>query len=153
MSFDVFICSSDVERDIRLRGDLGTHLGTLRNRGMINDRFVDATIAGNPENTTIFQDLDKADIIMLLITPDFTSSPFCQQITQQAMEKHKQKGTSVLPILLRPTDYEEAEFAKLEILPPEAKPVTEWQDQDTAFFNVIEGIKRIRSTFHPDIHT
>src|SRR6266700_5476865 len=132
VSFDLFICSSETEKDKRLRGDFGTHLSTLRNRGMINDRFVDATVAKRPENATIFQDLDNADVIILLITPDFTNSPFCEQLTQRALGRWR-RGTPVIPILLRPTDYEEAEFARLEMLPQDAKPVTEWQDQDTAF--------------------
>ncbi len=47
----------------------------------------------------------------------------------------------MIPILLRPTDWSETPFKKLQVLPTNAKPITKWQNRDDAFLNVAMGIR------------
>jgi hypothetical protein len=49
---------------------------------------------------------------------------------------------SVNPIILRPVDWKDTPFSKLQVLPKDAKPVTKWSDRDTAFVDVVQGIRR-----------
>ena len=49
---------------------------------------------------------------------DFMASRFCYSIElHQAITRHDQHQARVLPILLRPTDWEGSPFAKLQLLP------------------------------------
>lgn len=48
----------------------------------------------------------------------------------------------VIPIILRPVDWNGAPFAKVQCLPTDGRPVTSWPNRDEAFRNVAEGIRR-----------
>ena len=64
------------------------------------------------------------------------------------MERHGKRLSRVVPILLRPTDWETSDIAKLNFLPTDAKPITTWKNQDEAFVNVAQGIRKIVEDFH-----
>jgi len=49
---------------------------------------------------------------------------------------HEKGEACVLPILLRPVDWRDAPFAKLQILPTGAKPITRWLDPEEALEDV-----------------
>ena len=84
-----------------------------------------------------------ARIILLLISAHFMASPFCRDIEmQEAIARHQARQARVIPILLRPTDWQDAPFAKLQVLPSHAKPVSRWPTHDDAFADVIKGIRR-----------
>ncbi|MFL5587150.1 MAG: tetratricopeptide repeat protein, partial [Ktedonobacteraceae bacterium] len=44
--------------------------------------------------------------------------------------------------ILRPCDWKDALFSKLQVIPTDAKPITKWQNQDDAFLDVAEGIRK-----------
>jgi hypothetical protein len=46
------------------------------------------------------------------------------------------------PIILRPVDWQDAPFSKLQALPPSALPVTMWRNRDKAFFDIVQGIRK-----------
>jgi len=62
---------------------------------------------------------------------------------QRAMERHEAKEARVIPIILKPSDWSDGPFGKLQGLPKDVKPITTWQDQDEAFLNVAQGIRRV----------
>jgi hypothetical protein len=47
----------------------------------------------------------------------------------------------VIPIILRACDWQDAPFGKLQALPKDAKPVTNWSNRDEAFLCVEQGIR------------
>ena len=51
----------------------------------------------------------------------------------------------MVPILLRPVYWKGAPFAKLQALPPDGKPVTEWEPRDRGWATVAEGIDDLAS--------
>src|SRR5207245_1863044 len=87
--------------------------------------------------------LDAADIILLLISPDSVSDHFFHTELERAMLKHEQRAARVVPILLRPLDWEGAPFAKLSFLPTNTKPVVKWRVRDEAFVDIARGIRAI----------
>jgi hypothetical protein len=71
------------------------------------------------------------------------ASDFCYSIEmKRALERHRANEARVLPIILRPTDWKDAPFAVLEVLPADGKAVTRWPTRDDAFENVVGGIRR-----------
>ena len=60
----------------------------------------------------------------------------------RTIARHDAHEAHVIPILLRPTYWDGAPFAKLEMLPTGAKAVIEWSSHDKAFDDVVRGIKR-----------
>jgi len=70
------------------------------------------------------------------------ASEFCYSIEmQQAIARHQANQARVIPIILRPTDWEGAPFADLKALPTDGKPVTEWSSHDAAFKDVVKGLR------------
>ncbi|MEM7794112.1 MAG: TIR domain-containing protein [Cyanobacteria bacterium P01_C01_bin.118] len=81
--------------------------------------------------------LKRADIILLLISADFIASDYCYEIElQQAMERHQAGEARVIPIILRPADWQNTPFSELQAFPTNAKPITSWSDRDEAWLNV-----------------
>jgi hypothetical protein len=88
--------------------------------------------------------LNTATLIFLLISSDFLASDYCYGIEmRRALQLHEAKEAHVLPILLRPCDWQSAPFASLAILPAGQKPITTWSDQDAAWTDVVTSIRQV----------
>ena len=144
MSNAVKVFFSYSHKDEALRDELATHLSLMKRKGVI-EAWHDREITAGAESANAIDDnLNAADIILLLVSANFLASDYCYDIEmQRAMERHEAKEARVIPIILKPTDWSDAPFAKLQALPKNAKPITTWQDQDEAFLNVVQGIRRV----------
>src|SRR5947207_2207060 len=60
----------------------------------------------------------------------------------QALERHKRGEARVIPIILRHV-YWQGVLGNIQALPRNARPVKSWPDQDEAFLNVAEGIRKV----------
>lgn len=131
-------------QDERLRNELETHLKLLQRQGLIeswHDRKIEA---GDEWKRKIDANLDRADIIMLLISADFIASDYCYEIEmKRALERHEKGEARVIPVIVRDCNWRIAPFAKLQALPKAGKAVKKWPDKDSAWRNVAEGIERI----------
>lgn len=136
----VFISYS--HKDEELRDKLDAHLSNLHWDGVISSWYDRQLTAGVEWNDTIKTELESADIILLLISPDFIASRYCREVEiPMALQRHDAKQASVVPIILRPFDWTSAPFAKLQAFPKDAKPVTTWANQDEAFVSIAQGIR------------
>jgi hypothetical protein len=132
-------------KDEELRDELAKQLVLLKRQGFIED-WHDRTIdPGDDWRQAIERELNRADIILLLVSPDFLASNFCYDREMlRAVERHEAGDAAVIPIILRPSDnWEAAPFGKLQALPVNRVPITRWTDQDEAFANVAAGIRRV----------
>jgi tetratricopeptide (TPR) repeat protein len=101
-------------------------------------------IAGQEWDGQIDKHLESADVILLLVSPDFLASDYCYDMeVKRAMERHDTGEARVIPIILRYCDgWQSAPFGKLQALPKNARPVKDWPDRDKAFADVAAGIRR-----------
>ena len=129
--------------DEELRDQLAKHLGVLKN-GQITD-WCDLNIsAGKDREIEINTHLNTAHIILILISPDFISSEFYNTHgMERALERHKAGEARVIPVILRPVDWERSPFGRLQVLPQNGKPVTSWQNRDEAFLDIEKGIREV----------
>ncbi|ABW33414.1 TIR domain-containing protein [Acaryochloris marina] len=141
----VFISYSHKDDD--LREELVTHLANLKRQGKIaawHDRAIEA---GEEWKSQIDSKLESAQMILLLVSPDFIASDYCYDIEmQRAIARHDEGTAQVIPIILRPCDWLGSPFSKLQGLPKNAKPVTQWTNRDEAFLDVVNGIRRAVET-------
>ena len=87
--------------------------------------------------------LNSAAIILLLISADFLASDYCNDLEmRRALERHNAREARVIPVILRPVDWHAAPFGKLQALPKDGKPITEWKPRDKAFQDVAQGIRK-----------
>jgi tetratricopeptide (TPR) repeat protein len=143
-----FVFFSYAHQDKRFRDKLEAHLSNLKYRGLISTWHDREIRAGEEWAQQIDIYLNKAHIILLLISSDFMASEYCYSIEmKRALERHEQGEADVVPILLRPVLYTDAPFAKLEMLPTNGKPVIRWRDRDSAFFDIACGIERVAQKY------
>jgi tetratricopeptide (TPR) repeat protein len=140
----VEIFCSYAHKDESLREQMEAHLSSLRREGKIkhwHDRLIKP---GENWKGKIDAHLERAHIILLLISADFIKSDYCHEIEmQRAMQRYRADEARVIPIILRPCDWETSPFGELQALPKEAVPVTEWPSSDAAFTNVAKSIRLV----------
>jgi TIR domain len=139
---EVFCCYAREDQEMLVQ--LKKHLMPLQRQGQItiwSDTNLDAGVEWEKE---LHQHLESANIILLLISPDFMASDYCYSTEmRRAIERHDQGSAHVISILLRPTFWQNAPFAKLQVIPMNAEPVTSWSDRDKAFYDIVIQINQI----------
>ena len=148
----VFI--SYAHEDEPLRQQLEAHLSLLRRQGLLADWHDHKILPGEDRARSIDEHLETASLILLLISPDFLASEYCYGVEMQRALERKQNGeVQVIPIILRPVDWESAPFAHLQCLPRDSRAITEWENRDAALRDIARGIRsaieQLRSTSTP----
>lgn len=140
--FEIFFSYS--QRDQRLRNQLETQLSFLRREGLITTWYNHKIMAGDEWAGKIDEHLNKAQIILLLVSADFIASDYCYGIEmRRALERHEAGKARVIPVILRPIEWKQTPFGKLKPLPTGGKPVIKWTDRDSAFHDIAQGIRKV----------
>jgi hypothetical protein len=142
MPVQIFCCYA--HEDELLLNKLKSHLRPLQRQRLI-DLWYDRDIsAGTDWEQEITTRLDTAQIVLLLVSPSFMDSDYCYSVEmKRAIERHERGDVRIIPIILRPVYWHGSSLDKLQALPTNAKPVKSWSDQDEAFYNVVEGIRKV----------
>ncbi len=116
----------------------------MKQQGLIED-WNDCDISpGSDWERVIDVQLHSSHIILLLVSADFLRSEYSGGgEMKKAMKRHHAGEAYIIPIILRPVDWEGLLFGKLQPLPLGAKAVTLWQNRDDAFLNIARGIKKV----------
>lgn len=132
---------SYAHEDLDLRNRLEEHLASLKHEGIISTWHDRNIGAGKDWAGVISDELEAAQIILLLISSSFLDSAYCyDREMHRALQRHEQGDAIVIPVILRPADWERAPFGKLQALPKDARPVTKWRNRDEAFKSIAIGI-------------
>ena len=135
---------SYAHEDEELRDKLAKHLSLLQREGLIKAWHDRQISAGRDWAGEISLYLNTARIILLLLSPDFIASDYCYDIEmKQAMKRHETGYVRVIPIILRPVDWQQAPFSKLRALPKDGIPVTMWSNLDEAFLDVATELRKV----------
>lgn len=140
----VEIFFSYAHEDERLQNELVKQLSLLQREGLIKEWHDRQISPGKEWASEIDSHLNTARIILLLVSADFMASNYCYGIEmKRAMERHAFEEARVIPIILRPVDWQSAPFGKLQSLPKDGKPVTTWSNTDKALLDVAKGIRKV----------
>jgi O-acetyl-ADP-ribose deacetylase (regulator of RNase III) len=139
---------SYARQDEELRSRLHDHLGGLRYGGYIKDWSDGQIIPGQEWAPEIIRRLDEADIILLLVTASFLGSDFIGKVElARALERHRSGQAIVIPVILRPADWQSAGLDGLQGLPTDGKAVSSWPDHDAAYLDIAHGLRRTVDTW------
>jgi hypothetical protein len=128
--------------DESLRDQLEVHLAGLKRQNLITAWHDRRIVAGSNLGTAIDTNLDAAEVILLLISPDFIASDYCyDREMKRAMQRHERGEAKVIPVVLRPCDWHDLPFGKLLAAPKDGKPITTWANTDEALLDVERAIK------------
>ncbi len=121
-----------------------SHLAVLRRKGKIAPWSDHLIRPGEEWDNVIREELNEADIILLLVSADFLATDYIWDVEiKTAMDRHAQKTAQVVPVVLRSCSWEDTPFGKLNGLPSKAKPVSSYADRDAAWLEVVKGIERL----------
>jgi hypothetical protein len=129
--------------DEGLRDELAKHLKALEDEGVVRAWHDRGIVAGQKWDAEIDARLNSADIILLLVSPDFLASDYCRTVeVRRALERDAAGEASVIPVILRPCQWSRTVLGSLQALPKDGKPVTLWPNTDEALLDAAEGIGR-----------
>ena len=130
-------------KDETLCDELNAHLAAMKRQNVIKNWTDRRITAGDEWRDEIEKHLDSADLILLLVSSDFLNSEFCYLIeTSRALLRHESGDARVIPVIVRPVDWQDLPISKLQALPKDSKPVTSWPNRDEAWQNVAQGIRK-----------
>lgn len=126
----VFCCYA--QEDAELLARLKKHLTPFERSGQIVLWDDQEVVPGEEKAKEIERHVSDAQIILLLVSPDFLSSDDCVALAEQAMERYGRGDAIVIPLLLRPCSWRSTALGKLQVLPRDERPVIH-SDLDTIF--------------------
>jgi TIR domain len=130
-------------RDSDLRDELEIHLSALKREGVIETWHDREIRAGKEFENEISQNLEEADIILLLISPYFIASDYCYEIEmKRAMQRHENGEARVIPVILHPCDWQKLPFGKLMATPTDGKPISKFPNKHDGFLEVTKAIRK-----------
>jgi len=135
---------SYAHEDENLKTELDKHLKALKRSTKVELWHDRALVAGQEWDATIMAELERANIILLLVSVDFNASDFIwDKELARAMERHREGTARVVPVILRRCDWDKMPYAVLQALPRNATPVTEYPDHDVAYTEIAQGVEQL----------
>ena len=136
---------SYAHKDDTFRQELDVYLTPLFRQNRIaiwQDRKI---LPGSEFDKDIARALEESDVILLLVSANYMASKYSWSIElKRALERHEQGTARVIPIILKPTPlWRDAPFGKLTALPKDGKAITTYENQDLAWTEVVEEIRRL----------
>lgn len=138
----VFVSYARVDDEHRLRLDV--HLAPLVRDGLI-ELFSDrAIVPGADWKRDIENGLAAADIVLLLVTPDFVASGYCfdREVVEALRRHEEEESVLILPVHVKSVDLKNLPFGRFQGLPADLRPISAWPDADEAWFQVAQGVRK-----------
>jgi internalin A len=101
-------------------------------------------IPGQKWEREILRKLERADIIVLLLSNDFIRSDYCMQIEmKRAIERHSQGKCAIVPIVVRECRFDKLAIGKIQAIEPGGRPIKRHRDRDLAWKEVTKELDRV----------
>lgn len=109
------------------------------------DLWYDRNILGGDDFwSRIDEHLAERDIVCLFISSHYLASGACKEEMKRAFSMKQHHNIAVVPIILSPCLWLDNEYLKKSLaLPTDGKPVSSFDDKDSAWMNVCEGLKPV----------
>lgn len=130
--------------DEEYRDELEKHLSALVRQKIISAWHDRKLFGGESWDKRIKEELKTTRLFIFLVSADFLASDYCMNIElPYAVTRHSQVQSDVVPIITRPSDWEETSLGQFQALPDRAKPVTVWSNRGEAWTAAAKGIRRL----------
>ncbi len=136
-------------KDEWLRDELETHLKLLQRQGIISTWHDRKILPGVEWGDEIDSHLERAKIILLLVSADFLASDYCwDKEVRRAVERHEAGEATVIPIRLRACDWKGTPFEKIQGLPKDLMPVNASKDRDAVWAGIATSIRAVAESLN-----
>ena len=143
----IFICygNKDSEYRQKIEKQLKPFLRGKQIQSIWSDQKI---LPGQNWSDEIENNLETADLILLLISDDFFASDhICNNELPIVKERHSNKDCNIMPILIRPTSHWDKKnwLYSIQAIPSkngELTPISLWKNEDAAWKVVTDEIRR-----------
>ena len=98
-------------------------------------------LPGQPWDGVIREELDRSDLVLLLVGPDFITSPYCRDVeVRRAVERAETGDAVLIPIIVERCDWLKEPFAAFQSLPLDGSPLSEARDVEAALVDCRENL-------------
>lgn len=140
----VFLSYSHDQIDAAKR--LKTALAVQAKTGKIHFWYDQGILPGAEWKKEIENKLGEADIIVLLLSPEFWASDFIWEQELPLVAARYAAGAQVLCVMLTDNDFQETQWSGLQAVPQlkgRLTPISRWPDKDEAWQEVVKALKRM----------
>jgi hypothetical protein len=135
--------------DEKLKDRFLVHLTALKRERLINVWHDRMLRPGEHLDRAIETELAAADLVILLVSPDFINSDYCtEREMQRAFARAKNGECKVVPVILKdcrwrdiPINEQGGRLGDFVALPRDGKPVARSRNRDSALDSVVAGIR------------
>ena len=121
---------------------LRKHLSSLRLSGLIEDWHDRDIPSGGDWNAEILNNLDAADLILLLVSADLVHSEYCmQKETIRALQWHQAGKATVIPVFFRECVITGLPFESIQGTPRDVKWISQQSFADKAWTEVTQAVE------------
>lgn len=140
----LFTFISYSHRDARMNDELHGALTIYERNGELELWSDTNIVPGQKWEKEILAKLEKADIIILLLSNDFIQSDYCVQKEMKIAIKREARGEcAIVPIVVRACRSDKMPIGKIQAICPNGKPIKNSRDRDVAWKQVTEQIDRV----------
>lgn len=140
MPVNVFISYASEDREHLQH--LKAHLRVLERNNTLRISDAECVLAGQSWKAVLQGYLETARIVILLVSASYIASDESYAQMEHAVKRAQEGKACVIPVLVRPCQWDELLVRHLYHLPEGEKPVTEWTNRDAAWKNVVDGIRK-----------
>nr|WP_306673582.1 toll/interleukin-1 receptor domain-containing protein [Tahibacter caeni] len=131
---------SYAHKDEAYRQELTDALEPLAGSGLLDVWHDRRMIAGDDIFPNIAAALERARIVVLLVSEAFLGSEECAREMWRALDNRRKRGTVVVPVILRRCDWRGAPFGKLNALPVDGVPLDLAEDRAAVLAAIAAGL-------------
>jgi hypothetical protein len=85
----------------------------------------------------------RADLILLLLSPDFFSDELCYQTMRLALQERTSRQVPIVPVLIRAVNWRLSACKDLTIVPRNEQPIASWPSPDEAYASIGADLVRL----------
>jgi hypothetical protein len=139
----VHIFYSYAREDASFLADIRASIAPLQHQKRIIQWWDRRELAGVDWEEAIRREVDRARLIVLLVSKDFLNSEYCHKETTQALDRQRVGLATVVPVLIRQCNWKIGSFSRLNMIPADAKSISTWDDLDAAWAHVGEELTSV----------
>jgi hypothetical protein len=141
---NTFICYA--HEDSEVVDGLKKQLAIFQKNGLLNLWSDGKILSGEEWDKSIKLQLEKADLVLLFISPDFINSDYIETVElKAALARHAKGEVRLIPIIVHPCFWQEYfNIGNFQALPSKGRPIlsSHFPHKNEAFFEIAEGIKK-----------
>lgn len=142
MSASIFISYSHADERVLER--LHKHMAMLQREGLVSTWYDRQIVPGSHVDQAITTQIDGADIFVAIVSPDYLASNYCyDREFARALERSERGELRIVSIIAEPCDWLSSPLQRFLALPKDGKPISEWTNANTAFLDIVNGLRRV----------